>query len=165
MNKPILIVGSGLVGSLLATRLAKAGQSVEVFEKRPDPRTVAYEGRSINLALSHRGIQALREAGVFEHLEPDLIPMHGRMMHDLEGGQIFQAYGKEGQFINSVSRGGLNNALINAAENQGTQFHFEYQLKTILKFCFFSKHRATYDCYSCAFCWHRTLIFDNKRCF
>lgn len=130
-NKPMVIVGGGLVGSLLATRLAKAGKIVEVYEKRPDPRNTSTEGRSINLALSHRGIRALTEAGVFEKLAPNLIPMHGRMMHDKDGNTSIQPYGKEGQFINSVSRADLNNILISEAEKHGAKFHFEHQCDSI----------------------------------
>lgn len=131
MGKPLVIVGAGLVGSLLATRLAKIGFDVEVFEKRLDPRKTTAEGRSINLALSHRGIRSLKEAEVFDRLEPDLIPMHGRIMHDIDGDQTHQPYGQEGQFINSVSRHDLNGLLIREAEHAGAIFHFGHELESI----------------------------------
>ncbi len=132
MNDRICIVGAGLVGSLLAILLKKKGFQVDVFEKRTDPRSAKIdEGRSINLALSHRGIQPLKEAGVFDRIEKTLIPMHGRMMHNEQGELSFQPYGKKGQFINSVSRAGLNKTLIEVATESGVEFHFEHQCDTI----------------------------------
>jgi kynurenine 3-monooxygenase len=126
-NKKIVVVGAGLVGSLLATMLVKKGFAVDVFEKRADPRAKStLAGRSINLALSHRGIGALKMAGVYEQIAPQLIPMKGRKLHDVDGQLGFQPYGKEGQFINSVSRNDLNLCLINEAENHGVTFHFEH---------------------------------------
>ena len=126
-NKKIVVVGAGLVGSLLATMLVKKGFAVDVFEKRPDPRTSsAYAGKSINLALSHRGIRALKMAGVYEQIAPQLIPMNGRKLHDVDGNLGFQPYGKEGQYINSVSRGDLNLCLINEAEKYGVNVHFDH---------------------------------------
>ena len=131
-SSKIVIVGAGLVGSLLATLLAKKGFKVDVFEKRSDPRTVGKsEGRSINLALSHRGIRALQEAGIFGSLESGLIAMNGRKMHDIEGNLTFQPYGKEGQFINSISREILKTTLINKAEERGVRFHFDYECQEI----------------------------------
>lgn len=124
-SKPVIIVGAGLVGSLLATMLVKNGQRVLVFEKRSDPRKASHvEGRSINLALSHRGIQALKSTEVFEKISEALIPMHGRKMHDKSGDLTYQPYGKEGQFINSVSRNDLNLTLIDEAEKYGATFYF-----------------------------------------
>jgi kynurenine 3-monooxygenase len=124
-KKNISILGAGLSGSLLATMLGKKGFDVAVYEIRNDPRKVKIpEGKSINLALSHRGIRALKEADVFAQLEASLIPMKGRMMHDLQGELTFQPYGEDGQFINSISRNELNKALISSAESQGVDFHF-----------------------------------------
>ncbi|MBM4178034.1 MAG: FAD-dependent monooxygenase [Ignavibacteria bacterium] len=125
MAQNITIVGAGLVGSLLATVLAKRGYTVRVFERRPDMRTSAgYAGRSINLAMSDRGLRALETAGLAEDIREIAIPMHGRMMHDKQGVQTYQPYGKEGQFINSVSRGELNKTLMSAAERHGVTFTF-----------------------------------------
>jgi kynurenine 3-monooxygenase len=111
------IAGAGLAGSLLATALGKAGHEVTVYDKRPDPRQAGTGGgRSINLALSTRGIEALREVGLAQEILADAIPMHGRMIHALDGGLAYQAYGRRGQAIHSVSRGGLNLRLIEMAD-------------------------------------------------
>lgn len=128
MKDKISIVGAGLVGSLLAVILKKKGFEVQVFEKRFDPRKSNVDaGRSINLALSHRGIRPLKLAGVFESIEPYLIPMNGRMMHDESGNLTFQPYGKEGQFINSVSRAQLNQLLVERAEEAGVEVLFDHK--------------------------------------
>lgn len=121
----ISILGAGLAGSLLAVMLGEEGFRVSVFEKRNDPRTANLAaGRSINLALSHRGIKALKHAHVFDRLENLMIPMKGRMVHAVRGRRVFQAYGREGQAIHSVSRSELNQALISAAEANGVEIHF-----------------------------------------
>lgn len=128
MQNKVIIVGAGLVGSLLAVILRKKGFAVQIFEKRKDPRTSdAAEGRSINLALSHRGIRPLKVAGVYDTIAPYLIPMNGRMMHDTSGELTFQSYGKEGEFINSVSRAQLNELLIESAEKAGVEMFFDHQ--------------------------------------
>jgi kynurenine 3-monooxygenase len=122
----VAIVGAGLVGSLLALYLVNRGYKVSVFERRPDMRRKQFDGgRSINLALSSRGLLALEEQGLTGSIGQIAIPMHGRMMHDVKGNLTFQPYGKEGQFINSVSRSALNKILINAAEEKGVQFAFD----------------------------------------
>src|ERR1700761_6433673 len=117
-NPKITIVGSGLAGPLLSISLKERGFQVEIFERRPDMRQVRITaGRSINLALSTRGIHALREAGVWPSIEDIIIPMKGRMMHSPSGELTFQPYGKdESEVIHSVSRAELNIALMNAAE-------------------------------------------------
>jgi kynurenine 3-monooxygenase len=113
-DKNIGIIGAGLVGSLLAIYLRKRGYEVSVFERRPDMRkSTVYAGRSINLALSNRGICALEEVGLADELKKSAIPMNGRMMHDIEGNLSFLPYGKHGQFINSISRSALNIVLMN----------------------------------------------------
>ncbi|HIN96882.1 MAG TPA: FAD-dependent monooxygenase, partial [Candidatus Marinimicrobia bacterium] len=88
-----IIIGSGLAGPLLAIYLSQRGYPVQLYEKRPDLRVENIPaGRSINLALSHRGIKAIKSAGVFDKIDPLLIPMKGRMVH-LSGGDIeFQPY-------------------------------------------------------------------------
>ena len=113
------IVGAGLAGTLLACHLGKAGHRVDVYEKRPDPRgQLLVAGRSINLAISVRGIQALREVGLAEEVLRSAIPMRGRMMHAHDGTLTFQPYGKDdSESINSISRAGLNITLVNAAEH------------------------------------------------
>jgi kynurenine 3-monooxygenase len=127
-TKHIAITGAGLVGSLLAIYLRKRGYAVTVFERRGDLRkTDLYAGRSINLALSTRGIKALEEIGLAEEIKKAAIPMHGRMMHSLQGDLSFLPYGKQGQFINSISRSNMNTLLINEAEKLGAEFLFDYR--------------------------------------
>jgi kynurenine 3-monooxygenase len=111
------IVGGGLAGALMACFLGKAGYRVDVYEKRPDPRGQDPEaGRSINLAISVRGIHALREIGLAEEVLRQAIPMRGRMIHSPAGRLAFQPYGKDdSESINSISRAGLNLALANGA--------------------------------------------------
>ena len=119
-KKNIAIVGAGLVGSLLSIYLSKRGYSVNIFEGRSDMRKDRIQaGRSINLALSERGINALKQAGVYDSKFKELlIPMYGRMIHDIEGKQSFQAYGnKKNHFINSVSRSEISKILLTKAES------------------------------------------------
>lgn len=126
----ITVIGGGLSGPVLALYLARRGFSVDVFEKRPDLRNASTPaGRSINLALSKRGITALEEVGVFDRIKPLLIPMYGRRIHDLNGDTRFFQYSSTGKdFIYSVSRSGLNKTLITEAENTGkVTFHFQYE--------------------------------------
>ena len=122
----ITLIGSGLTGALLAVSLARRGFPVQLYERRPDMRRVRISaGRSINLALSTRGIHALREAGLWGDMVSILIPMRGRMMHSVAGELTFMPYGKDDtEFINSVSRAELNIALMNAAERAGVSIHF-----------------------------------------
>jgi kynurenine 3-monooxygenase len=125
-SEKITLVGAGLNGPLLATFLRQRGFSVEIYERRADMRQVRVNaGRSINLALSTRGIHALRQAGLWERMHPIAIPMKGRLMHSLAGELTFQPYGKnDEEVIYSISRSELNIALMNAAEEQGTQIYF-----------------------------------------
>src|ERR1700684_3006987 len=122
----IIVIGAGLTGPLLAVSLVQRGFRVAIYERRPDPRRVRLSaGRSINLAISVRGIHALREAGLWESMRNIIIPMKGRMMHSLSGELTFQPYGKnETEVINSISRADLNVALMNAAEAEGVTIHF-----------------------------------------
>jgi kynurenine 3-monooxygenase len=115
----ILIVGAGLCGTLLALRMAQRGYNVELREKRSDIRTAAFVGgRSINLALSDRGLKALRMVGMEDQILKACIPMHGRMIHGLDGSLRLSKYsGRQNEYINSVSRGGLNVALLEKAAN------------------------------------------------
>jgi kynurenine 3-monooxygenase len=130
--KNIAIAGAGLVGSLLAIYLKKRGYNITVFERRGDMRKAGAEtGRSINLALSNRGIRALQEVGLADELKKVAIPMQGRMMHDKQGNLSSFPYGKEGQFINSVSRSGLNMVLMNEAERLGVEFKFEQRITKV----------------------------------
>jgi len=128
----IAIAGAGLVGSLAAIYLRKRSYAVTVFERRADMRSSQYTGgRSINLALSNRGIRALTEVGLAHELKRIAIPMHGRMMHDVHGNLSYQPYGKEGQYINSISRSALNIALMNEAERLGVRFLFEQRIENV----------------------------------
>lgn len=132
MKKDITIVGAGLVGSLLAIYLCKRGYKVKVFERRGDMRTESIAaGRSINLALSDRGIKALEEVGVMDEIRSISIPMHGRFIHNADGTNAYQPYGKEGQFINSVSRGELNKVLMTLAEKHGADIFFNEKCSSI----------------------------------
>ncbi len=117
-NERVSIIGAGLAGSLLAIYLAKRGINVTIFEARSDMRKEAVEaGRSINLALSDRGIAALREVGMDAYMLDEAVPMTGRMIHDPAGNTKLLPYsGRQGEFINSVSRSGLNIALMNEAD-------------------------------------------------
>lgn len=123
----ITIIGAGLNGPLLALGLLKRGFNVEIYERRPDMRRVRISaGRSINLALSTRGIHALTQAGLWRGMREIVIPMKGRMMHSLASELTFQPYGKnESEVIHSISRAELNIALINAAEAQGAKIIFQ----------------------------------------
>jgi kynurenine 3-monooxygenase len=122
----ITLIGAGLTGPLLAISLVQRGFRVAIYERRPDMRRVQLSaGRSINLAISVRGIHALREAGLWESMRDIIIPMKGRMMHSLSGELTFQPYGKdETEVINSISRADLNAALMNEAEKRGVNIHF-----------------------------------------
>jgi len=116
-----VIVGAGLAGTLLAVFLARRGHSVRIIERNADLRRHSTPaGRSINLALAERGIHALKKAGVFALVKDLLIPMRGRMLHDLEGQLKLQPYSRNAdEVIYSVSRSGLTAALLDAAEQTG----------------------------------------------
>ncbi len=120
MNKDdhILIIGAGLCGSMLAIRLAQRGFNITLVEKRPDLRTVDISaGRSINLALSNRGMKGLKLIGLEKEARELCIPMEGRMIHDKKGNSFFSAYsGRKNEYINSISRGGLNALLLDEAD-------------------------------------------------
>jgi kynurenine 3-monooxygenase len=126
----VVIIGAGLAGSLLAIYLARRGFHVDVYEARGDMRNEEVAaGRSINLALSDRGIAALREVGMDEYMLTEAVPMYGRMIHSVSGETKLLPYsGRKGEYINSVSRAGLNIALINEAEKYPqVQFVFNEQ--------------------------------------
>lgn len=123
----VTIIGAGLAGSLLAIYLERRGIQVDVFEARGDMRREAVDaGRSINLALSDRGITALSKVGMDEYILAEAVPMYGRMIHWRSGETRFLPYsGRKGEHINSISRSGLNMALMNEAENRASvRYHF-----------------------------------------
>jgi len=126
-SQTITLIGAGLNGPLLGLELVKRGFTVEMYERRPDMRRVNVSaGRSINLALSTRGIHALKEAGLWSDMQKIIVPMKGRMMHSVDSALTFQRYGKDdAEVINSISRAELNIALMNAAESQGVKIHFQ----------------------------------------
>lgn len=125
MKRSISILGAGLVGSVLAVLLRKRGYEVTLYERRPDMRLETIgAGRSINLAMSDRGWKALELAGLRQEIESIAIPMPGRFLHQENGQSAFQAYGKNGEAIYSVSRGLLNQKLMDLAEASGATIHF-----------------------------------------
>src|SRR5690606_7999645 len=130
----ILIIGAGLCGSLLALRLGQRGFNVTVMEKRPDLRKVHISaGRSINLAFSDRGNKAMKLVGLEEKVNALCIPMNGRMLHDMEGNTMMAPYsGREHEYINSISRGGLNALLLDEAEAlDNVTIHFNKNCKSV----------------------------------
>lgn len=132
MKKEITIIGAGLVGSLLSIYLSKRGYKVSIYERRPDMRKEKIPaGRSINLALSDRGIRALEEVGIIESIREIAIPMHGRYIHNADGRATYQPYGKQGQFINSVSRAALNKKLMDLAEQYDVKIFFNHKCEKI----------------------------------
>lgn len=130
MEKPVIIVGAGLTGSLLAIFLARRGFAVEVYERRPDMRTVSMSaGKSINLAISTRGIHALQQVGLAEKVLQKAIAMKGRLIHSVAGELNFQPYSNnENEYINSISRRELNVMLMDEAEKfPNVRFHFHHR--------------------------------------
>ena len=123
----ITLIGAGLNGPLLALGLVKRGFRVEIYERRPDMRRVRISaGRSINLAISTRGIYALSQVGLWGEMQKIITPMRGRMMHSVASHLSFQPYGKnETEVINSISRAELNIALMNSAEAAGVKIFFQ----------------------------------------
>jgi len=130
---PVHLLGAGPVGCLAAILLKQRGFEPIIHERRADSRQEgAYGGRSINLALSNRGFLALAAAGLEAEIQSVGLPMPGRLVHDRQGRVQFQAYGKNGQAIYSVSRAGLNYKLMDLAETQGVQIHFESRCTDVL---------------------------------
>ncbi|WP_299552716.1 NAD(P)/FAD-dependent oxidoreductase [Seonamhaeicola sp.] len=130
----ILIIGAGLCGSLLALRLGQRGYNVTVYEKRPDLRKVTISaGRSINLAFSNRGIKAMKLVGLEDQVKALCIPMNGRMIHDTKGHTFLSPYsGRAHEYINSISRGGLNALLLDEAEkHKNVTIHFNKKCKSV----------------------------------
>jgi kynurenine 3-monooxygenase len=128
--REIVVAGAGLVGSLLATYLRRHGFDVGVYERGPDIRSGAgAEGRSINLVLTLRGLEALRAVGLADGALELTVPVMGRMMHSVDGDLAYQPYGKDDSECNySISRKGLNRFLVTEAESRGARFRFEMPL-------------------------------------
>lgn len=123
----VAIVGAGLAGSLLAILLGRRGHPVDVYERRDDPRAGrADEGRSINLGISARGIHALRQVGLWDGLQPRLVPMRGRAIHRPGAPPRFQPYGtRPEEILHSIRRNELNAVLVDRAEKEpAVRFYF-----------------------------------------
>ncbi len=141
-DKSITLVGGGLAGALLAILLARRGWSVDVFERRGDPRVEGYAGgRSINLALAERGLHALRQAGADGDVLRQAVMMRGRFVHPLAGEPGLQRYGRDdSEVIWSINRGELNLVLLDLAESHGARLHFDHALEQVD----FGAHVATF---------------------
>jgi len=129
-QEAVNIIGAGQCGTLLAIMLAKQGFLVDVFERNDDPRIIDAEaGRSINLALAARGINALVRAGIYEQIAEMLVPMRGRMLHQTDGSTEFLAYGQaQNELLYSVTRGDLNQLLLGVADGiPNIRLHFRQQ--------------------------------------
>ena len=123
--KNIAIIGSGLVGSLLAIYLKRRGHKITVFDRRSDIRKTSFSGRSINLAMSNRGWNALRAVGIEAEIKEIAIPLDKRAMHVIGKPEYYQKYGKDNEAIWSISRGLLNRRMVDLAESAGVAFRFE----------------------------------------
>lgn len=133
-NQNILIIGAGLCGSLLALRLAQRGYHISVYEMRPDLRKEDISaGRSINLAFSNRGNKAIKLVGLEDKVKALCIPMNGRMIHDDHGNTFQSNYsGRDHEYINSISRGGLNALLLDEAEkHENVNIFFNKKCKSV----------------------------------
>ena len=124
----IAVIGSGLVGSLLAIYLKKAGHTVHVYDRSPDIRKINFSGRSINLVMSNRGWKTLEDIGLEDEIKKIGIPVDKRAIHVVDHDLNYQYYGKEGEAIFSLSRGILNRKMIDLAEEAGVEFFFEQKI-------------------------------------
>ena len=134
MAKPVIILGAGLCGSLLALRLAQKGLQVEVYEKRSDLRKVHSEGgRSINLAFSDRGNKGMKLVGLEKKVQSICIPMKGRMLHQKNGAKQLAPYsGRPHEYINSISREGLTALILDEAEAMpNVTLHFNHPCTSV----------------------------------
>jgi kynurenine 3-monooxygenase len=128
MTDSVTILGAGCTGPLLGLLLARRGHAVRIYERRPDGRRVAQSaGRSINLALAARGLAGLQRAGLMDVIRPLLMPMRGRLVHELDGRTRFLPYGQRPhELLWSVGRASLNRVLVDAAEARGVELAFEH---------------------------------------
>ncbi|PYJ33731.1 MAG: kynurenine 3-monooxygenase, partial [Verrucomicrobia bacterium] len=125
-----VLIGSGLAGGLLAAYLGRRGYDVDLYERRADPREAnIVGGRSINLAISTRGIHALEKLGIADEALQHAIPMRGRMIHDKSGDMHFAPYDVDPKkCINSIGRAGLNTTVIEAAQRYpNVHVHFNHK--------------------------------------
>ena len=133
LKKRVAVIGAGPVGSFFAILMAKRGSSVTIYEARQDFRLEdVYRRKSINLALSIRGMMALRRLGLDSLVSETAIPMYGRIIHDLNGNiSSILPYGLYGESILSMNRRHLSNILLNAAEKIGVTIKFEHKCVNI----------------------------------
>jgi kynurenine 3-monooxygenase len=130
----VAVVGAGLAGCLLAALLGRRGIAVDLYERRADPRTAGAErGRSINLAISARGLDALDRIGLADQALAEALPMRGRTLHPVRGALGFQSYSADGtRAIHSIGRARLNRALLDCAEKTAdVALHFEHRLTAV----------------------------------
>src|ERR1700720_3373444 len=130
MATKFVLIGSGLAGGLLAAYLGRRGHDVDLYERRADPREGnIVGGRSINLALSTRGIYALEQLGIADEVLRHAIPMRGRMIHDISGALHFSPYDRDpNKFINSIGRAALNTTVIETAQRYpNVRVHFNHR--------------------------------------
>src|SRR3979409_141276 len=130
MSAKFMLIGSGLAGGLLAAYLGRRGYDVDLYERRADPREGnIVGGRSINLALSTRGIHALEQLGIADEVLRHAIPMRGRMIHNSSGGLHFSPPDRApNKHINSIGRAALNTTVIEAAlRHSNVRVHFNYK--------------------------------------
>ena len=130
MPTKFVLIGSGLAGGLLAAYFGRRGYEVELYERRADPRAGNFVGgRSINLALSTRGIHALQQLGIAAEVLKHAIPMRGRMIHDKSGELHFSPYDRDpNKHINSIGRAALNTTVIEAAlRYPNVRVHFNHR--------------------------------------
>jgi len=130
---PISVVGAGLTGSMMALYLARRGHRIRLWEVRPDFRSTDLdEGRTINMALSTRGLNALGGIDLEEPVRDLCIPMYGRMLHDHDGDLTFQSYGDDEQHINSIGRTGLTRLLVDRAEKRPEiELNFDHRCRDV----------------------------------
>lgn len=139
----VVVVGAGLVGALSAISFARQGYKVALYESRSDPRqSKSGVGRSINLAVSARGLEAIASVDpeLCERVIAKSLPMRGRMIHNGDQQQS-QIYGLFGECINSIDRSQLNWDLLNeAAAYPSVKLYFNHKLTS----CDFSKHQLSF---------------------
>jgi kynurenine 3-monooxygenase len=129
--REVTIIGSGLAGTLVALYLAKRGYKIVLFDSRPDIRLMQTDdGRSINLALSCRGITGMAGVGIMPEVEKLMVPMRARAIHEVHGQIKYQAFGRHNdEYINAIQRNKLNRLLLNEAEKYPkVSLHFNTKL-------------------------------------